>query len=113
MAKGTIKFALSMLMATSPAMAQNAMIVVPQDSGRECHSTSLDTDAGPVILRWGQRTEFGGCRITVSDFDTDRNGLVSADEVPEAHSLGRAFSSLGGNQDGYIDDSELQAGNWQ
>lgn len=114
MTKANFKFALSMLLAAGPALAQeNAVILVPQDSGRACHSTSIATDAGTVIVRWGQRAEFGGCRITVSDFDTDRNGRISADEIPESHSLGRAFSSLDRNRDGYIDDPELQAGNWQ
>jgi hypothetical protein len=114
MTRSTLKFAFSLLLTSGPAIAQeNAVIVVPQDSGRACHSTSITTADGPVTVRWGQRAEFGGCRITVSDFDTDRNGRISPDEIPETNSLGRAFSSLDRNQDGYIDDPELQAGNWQ
>ena len=114
MRKATLKFALSMLVASGPAGAQgNAVIVVAQDAGRACHSTSILTDSVPVTVRWGQRAGFGGCRITVSDFDTDRNGRISADELSPAHSMGKAFSSLDRNQDGFIDDPELQAGNWQ
>ena len=113
MTKSTLRFALSMLVAAGPAIAQdNAVIVVAQDSGRVCHATTIATDAGPVTVRWGQRAEFGGCRITVSDFDTDRNGRISADEIPPAHSMGKAFSSLDRNQDGFVDDPELQAGDW-
>jgi hypothetical protein len=116
--KTTLPLALAALLAAAPAMAQttagNAVIIVPEAAGRECHSTTIDdSGSGTVIVRWGQRAEFGGCRITVSDFDTDRNGRISADEVPPAHSLGRAFSSLDLDQDGYIDDPELQAGHWQ
>ena len=109
-----LTIALATAVAALPAIAQgNAVVVVPQDAGRACHSAQISTAAGPVTVRWGQRAEFGGCRITVSDFDTDRNGRISADEIPPTSSMGRAFSSLDTNQDGFIDDPELQAGNWQ
>jgi hypothetical protein len=74
MTKSTLRFALSMLVASGPAIAQdNAVIVVPQEAARACHSMTLLADA----------------------------------------SMGRAFSSLDRNQDGAIDDTELQAGSWQ
>ena len=105
--------ALAAILVAAPVRAQDTGVAAPQEGGRECHSMQIATAAGPVTVRWGQRAEFGGCRLTVSDFDTDRNGRVSADETPPSGSKGSAFSSLDRDRDGYIDDPELQAGERQ
>lgn len=55
MTKSAFKFALSMLVASGPAIAQgNAVIVVPMDSGSVCQSTTIAADGFAPMSTMGK-----------------------------------------------------------
>lgn len=80
---------------------------------RNRQSVQLQDQNGPVTVRWGQPATLPNVadyRISVSDLDSDGDGVISASEVPPSHALSSEFKLVDVNHDGRITAAELA--NW-
>ena len=76
-------------------------------------SVQLQDQNGTVTVRWGQPATLPNAadyRVSVSDLDSNGDGVINAAEVPPSHALASEFRLVDVNHDGRITAAELA--NW-